>query len=48
MGGEREEMLKELDELRKENQEITAKLKLFEKCDPKRLEEITENKKKCH
>ncbi|CDW84744.1 UNKNOWN [Stylonychia lemnae] len=46
--GEREQMMKELEELRKDNQQVVAKLKLYEKCDPEKLKEINENKKKCH
>lgn len=39
-GGNREDLLKELIELRKENAELTKKASLYEKCDPKRVEEI--------
>jgi len=39
--GDREAMMKELEDLRRENQLVTAKLKLYEKCDPERLKEIT-------
>ncbi len=42
--GERERMLAELQELQKENAELKTKMKLYEKCDPKRLEEIEANK----
>ena len=38
-------MLSELDQLKKEHQLLQQKVKLFEKCDPKRLEEINGNKK---
>ncbi len=46
--GDRESMLKELEQARKENNELSGKLRLFEKCDPKRLDEIAVKKKACH
>lgn len=48
MDGQREEMVEELEALRKENTEMKSKIALYEKCDPKRLEEISSNKKLCH
>ena len=41
-------MLKELEAVRKENNEVSGKLKMFEKCDPKRLDEIEVKKKACY
>jgi hypothetical protein len=47
LDGEREKMLKELAELQKENSQLTAKVKMYEKCDPKRMEEFASKKKIC-
>eukprot|EP00347_Sterkiella_histriomuscorum_P010958 403374287 len=47
MDGKREQMLKELEELKKENSELNTRIKMYEKCDPKRLDEINANKKIC-
>ena len=38
-------MLKELNELRKENQELGKKLQVYEKCDPKKMEELKQKVK---
>ena len=40
-------MLKELAEAQKENAALTAKVKMYEKCDPKRMEELATKKKAC-
>lgn len=47
MDGERERMLKELSDLQKENSDINVKLKMYEKCDPKRMDELSFNRKVC-
>lgn len=47
LDGDRDLMLQEHDELRKEHAMLSQKIKLHEKCDPKRLEEIATNKKLC-
>ena len=40
-------MLKELGELQRENGELAARVKMYEKCDPKRMEELAAKKKVC-
>ena len=45
--GSREEKLAELLRLRKANQEFAKSISLYEKCDPKYLEEIKGKKKIC-
>ncbi len=45
LDGEREKMLKEYADLLKENQELKNKMKMYEKCDPKRMEELSQKKK---
>ena len=45
--GERDEMLKELAELQKENSTLSTKMKMYEKCDPKRMDELAQKKKVC-
>jgi hypothetical protein len=47
LDGERDEMLKELSELQKENSTLSSKIKMYEKCDPKRMEELAAKKKVC-
>jgi len=40
-------MLKELSELQEENSELKEKLRVYEKCDPKRMVELESKKKVC-
>ena len=47
LDGERDEMLQELAELQKENSTLSTKMKMYEKCDPKRMEELAQKKKVC-
>jgi len=47
LDGERDEMLKELAELQKENSTLSTKMKMYEKCDPKRMDELAQKKKVC-
>lgn len=47
LDGERDLMLQEYEDLRKQHAMLSQKIKLHEKCDPKRLEEIATNKKLC-
>ena len=47
LDGERDTMLKELAELQKANADLKDKTKQYERCDPKRLEEIATNTQIC-
>ena len=47
LDGERDQMLKELAELQKENSQLLGRVKMYEKCDPKRMEELAQKKKTC-
>ena len=47
LDGERDEMLQELAELQKENSTLSTKMKMYEKCDPKRMDELAQKKKVC-
>ena len=47
LDGERERMLEELAELKKENQMLKQQNARYERCDPKRLEELAAKKKVC-
>ena len=40
-------MLAELAELKKENSGLTQKMRKYERCDPKRLQELATKKKVC-
>ncbi len=46
-GGDRDKLLQEYAELMKENQALKSKMKMYEKCDPKRMEELSQKKKVC-
>jgi septal ring factor EnvC (AmiA/AmiB activator) len=47
LDGERDRMLEELAELKKENQTLKQQNARYERCDPKRLEELAVKKKVC-
>ena len=47
LDGERDEMLQELAELQKENSTLSTKMKMYENCDPKRMDELAQKKKVC-
>lgn len=47
MDGERDQMLKELSALQKSNSQLTSSIQQYERCDPKRLEELAVNTQVC-
>lgn len=47
LDGERDELLKELAQLQQTNSELAGRLRVYEKCDPKRMEELKTKWKVC-
>jgi peptidoglycan hydrolase CwlO-like protein len=47
LDGEREAMLAELATLQKESAELSEKMRVYEKCDPKRMTELKQKEKVC-